>query len=78
MTAPWYLIVVTPTGTHVYPVVPADDAGRAAAVSAARRTHSVPADDVDAAGWDLSLSQGEPHPSLLARPDVTLHDQPPA
>lgn len=71
----WYLILVTPTGTHVYPV-PADDAGRAAAIAAARRVHEVPA--LDTPGWDVSLSLGEPHPSLLARPGVTRHDAVPA
>ncbi len=77
MAANWYAIVVTPTGTHVYPMPDPESPAVAVVLAAACRAHSVPDNDVATPDWDVSLTQGEPHPRLLARPDVTRHDRVP-
>lgn len=76
----WYLILRTPgDGVHVYPIAddsPGSAALRDAQLAAASSIHSVPNDWVNVSGWDMSVTQGEPHPSLLATANV--HEDPPS
>lgn len=72
---PWYLIVRTPVPTcDIYPVGDNTDPDVTTAyVAAARIIHQVPGGWLDIPGWDLSLTQGEPHPGLVG----TRRDSPP-
>lgn len=81
----WFLIVRAPDGMHVFWCGPYDTSGpdadaAATALGALVETYKVelgvPADHVDNPDWDLSLSMGMPHPTLLAR--ATLHHFPEA
>ena len=72
----WYLIVRTPTeGSHIYPVG-TDSGAFEGYVQAAVSIHGAPEDwAFTGLGWDLSLTQGEPHSTLLAQ--STVHEVPP-
>lgn len=78
----WWLIVNTPSGVHCWPVGGLD---HTAAVLAAKSILGVPPGPdpmVDASPWDVQLTCGEPHPTLLAqatiRETTELHSVDPA
>ena len=78
MADTWYAICRTPAPSiDVWPVGDMSDMVLAQAyVDAILALLSYPADWFNTDGWDLSLSPGTPHPSLLAQ--ATVHDSPPA
>lgn len=76
----WWLIVHTPTGVRCWPIGDPDPVEREALINAGRVLAGVAADELWAgddedSGWVVSLSPGEPHPTLLAQAAVgTLDD----
>lgn len=78
----WWLIAVTPDGTHVWNLGPHAQPGDPgydpdgdhplrSSIDAALGEVDAPADAATVDGWDVSVVYGEPHPSLLAR--ATVH-----
>lgn len=81
----WTIIARTPEETHVYltdlvaddttdPARPsAWDGGAEAALVRVKDDLSFPEDWVSTPGWDLSLSPGRPHDSVME--SATVHDE---
>lgn len=71
-----WALIRTPGGVHVWDLGDGDDAQRTDLINRARVTAGFPADDAwVGSGYDLSLSSGAPHPSLLDRATVgTVED----
>jgi hypothetical protein len=63
----WWLIIRTPDGMHIYELGEVDGEDLSAAIMARAAEVGVP-DDWYARpeeGWELSLTAGEPHPSVM-------------
>lgn len=71
----WWLIVQTPSGLHLWNLGRPADEQRDDLILRARTHIGFPAGDAllpGAGNWDLALSPGEPHGTLLHR--ATVHD----
>ena len=78
MADAWYLVARGPAPSlDIWPLGTDPDAVDGY-VQAASAILGIPADwDGLSGGWDLQVSQGTPHPGLLAQA-TTVHDTPPA
>lgn len=64
--ADWWLIVHTPTGPHVLQLGELDDAAKDTAIARAKVLTGFPPEDLPAdARWNIALTVGVPHPTLL-------------
>lgn len=78
MTNQTLYVIVKHPGTPPYDIWPVGDGSdpdqTAAYVDAARQLTNYP-EEMFPEGWDISVSGGMPHETLLAQ--ATLHDEPP-
>jgi hypothetical protein len=69
----WWLIIKTPQAVHCWNIGNPDDLGRDDLLDRARVASGFPASDdwiSNGSGYDLQITYGEPHPSLLERATV--------
>jgi hypothetical protein len=67
----WWHIARTPDGVYATELDTDDVDEQGVRAALIRSELDFPEDWVTADGWDSQLSQGEPHPSLLAHATVT-------
>lgn len=72
----WWLIIRTPEGAHAWPVWGEDDQPDEALINAARVATGFPAHDqwTEGSGYDVQLTLGDPHPTLLEQAAVGTRD----
>lgn len=67
----WWLIITADGAVHAYRLGDPDDDTRHNLVERANIAHNIPHGWLNQPGWDVQLTDGQPHPSLLAR--ATVH-----